>query len=141
MNSFITIKPDEDNKEYPLIDLRNTEKRKGKGILLATKYFVSSFFYEIVSVSTSEPVAYLEAETPTGMMDLFKGVKEKFFFKKLEYIGYSPNGFHVFKGLPFEDHRNLKGVPRSKKYLRVHIKPDDKRFTFRYAKQQHPAIQ
>jgi hypothetical protein len=64
-----------------------------------------------------------------------------YFFKKLEYVGYSPNGYHVFKGLPFDDHRNLKGVPRSKKFLFVHIEPKNDKFKLRYAPKQHAAIQ
>jgi hypothetical protein len=83
MNTFITIKPDEkvDSGEYPFIDLRNTEKRKGRGILFATKYLVSGFFYEIIPVIDSDEPARLEAERPTGTRDLFLVGKEKFFFK------------------------------------------------------------
>lgn len=143
MVEFITIKPDEkvDNGELPDIDLRNTEKRKGKGGLLAKQYLMSGFFYDIITViETGEP-AYLETEPPAGTASLFCSVKEKFFFKKLEYVGYSSNGYHVFKGLPFDDHRNLKGVPRSKKFLFVHIEPKNDKFKLRYAPKQHAAIQ
>lgn len=143
MNTFITIKPDEkvDSGEYPFIDLRNTEKQKGRNLSFATKYFISSYFYEILPAIESGEPAYLEAEPLTGTGSLFCSVKEKFFFKKLEYVGYSPNGYHVFKGLPFEDHRNLKGVPRSKKFLFVHIEPKNDKFKLRYAPKQHASIQ
>jgi hypothetical protein len=143
MNTFITIKPDEkvDSGEYPFIDLRNTEKQKGRNLSFATKYFISSYFYEIFPAIDSKEPAYLEVERPTGTADMFLIGKEKFFFKKLEYVGYSPNGYHVFKGLPFEDHRNLKGVPRSKKFLFVHIEPKNDKFKLRYAQKQHAATQ
>lgn len=120
------------------VNISKTEKVRS--IFLAKQIFVSSHSYDIICVADEQEIPFLEVEHQGGTGDLFGKPKEKFLFKKLVYIGFSPNGYHVLKGIPIDDHRKIKGVPKHKRYLFVNIRPDETRFKFRYSEQQQLTI-
>lgn len=130
-----TIVTNPDKVQY--VDLTNTEKIKSS--LQAAKKLVSNIYYEVEYTDTTiKEFPLLEVGDPKQQR-FFAEAREKFNFKRMIYIGFSPlDNCHVFRGYPVKetDHRNLSKLPKDKRSLLIYISPLETKIKFKLSNRQ-----